>query len=176
MTRFTRKPPRLKVDNSIYFLTFCTCRHSKVLHKHGLPEFLIEDLHFYSKNIQELVAYTIMPDHIHLLVKVKEAITLSNFLRSFKTHSSKRIREVSGLMGVPIWQRGTMDHCIRGTLADADFENHLIYLFYNSRKHLGIAPKDFAYHNFSEMVKRGWLEEDFCDFAEETNERFDKYE
>ncbi len=73
----------------------------------------LEDLKFYSKIIRELIAYTIMPDHIHLLVEIEDVKTLSKFLQSFKTHSSKKIQELTGKSKYPIWQRGTMDHCIR---------------------------------------------------------------
>jgi hypothetical protein len=59
-----------------------------------------------------------------------------------------------------------MDHCIRFSWENKDFENHLGYLFYNSWKHLHIGPKDFPYHNFDSMVKRGWLHEDIIDFPE----------
>jgi len=105
-----------------------------------------------------------MPDHIHLLVEVGEVKTLSIFLQRFKSHTSKKIQEILKSKNNPIWQRGTMDHCIRD---DNDFTNHLNYLFYNSLKHLGISPRDFTYHNFKEIVERGWIEEYFCAFAEE---------
>ena len=74
---------------------------------------------------------------------------------------------------VYVWQRGTMDHCIRD---DQDFENHLNYIFYNSWKHLGIAPCEFKLHNFEEIVERGWLEKDFCGFPEKDEKRFEVYE
>ena len=176
MARITNKPPRWKENNSIYFLTFCTYRRRKILHSNGIPAILIEDLKFYSERINELIAYTIMPDHVHLLVEVEDVESLSKFLKSFKTHSSKKIQEIIGKSSDPIWQRGTMDHCIRESTANTDYENHIAYLFYNSLKHLGISPKDFELHNFHEIVARGWLEEDFCAFAEKTEKEFAIYE
>ena len=176
MKRYTNKPPRWKESHSIYFLTFCTYRHKKILHRNGIPVAIIEDLKFNSKIIKELIAYTIIPDHIHLLVEVEDVKTLSKFLQSFKTQSSKKIQELIGKSDDPIWQRGTMDHCIRESSANTDFENHLNYLFYNSQKHLGISPKDYLYHNFQEIVERGWLEEDFCEFTEKKEKEFALYE
>ena len=151
MKRITNKPPRWKDSNSIYFLTFCTFKHRKILHHTGIPIFIIEDLNYYSKIIKELIAYTILPDHLHVLIEVEEGNTLSKFLQSFKTHSSKKIQEVIGRNNNPIWQRGTMDHCIRTSSANTDFENHLKYLFYNSQKHLGKSPKDFPYPVLSKI-------------------------
>ena len=176
MGRITNKPQRWKESYSIYFLTFCTFQHRKILHRNGIPMFIKEDLKYYSKIIKELIAYTIMPDHIHLLIEVEDVKTLSKFLQSFKTHSSKKIQELIGKNNNPIWQRGTMDHCIHESFANVDFENHLRYLFYNSQKHLGISPKNYPYHNFQEIVQQGWLKEDFCEFSERIENEFAMYE
>jgi len=173
MKRQTNKPPRWKEDDSIYFLTFCTYKHRKILLSRRITAVLIEDLKFYSKLIRELIAYTIMPDHIHLLIKIEDVKSLSKFLQSFKTRSSKKIQELIGKSEYPIWQRGTMDHCIRD---ENDFANHLTYLFYNSYKHLKISLKDFDYHNFNEIIKRGWMEENFCVFSEKKEKEFLLYE
>ena len=54
-----------------------------------------------------------------------------------------------------LWQPGTMDHCIRFSRNDNDYQNHLSYIFVNSKKHLGIAPRDYPYHNFLEFVEAG---------------------
>jgi REP element-mobilizing transposase RayT len=176
MKRINNKPPRWKESYSIYFLTFCTFRHRKILHCDGVPAFITEELKYYSKIIKELIAFTIMPDHIHLLIEVEDIKSLSKFLQSFKTHSSRKIQELLGKNNNPFWQRGTMDHCIRESSANIDFENHLNYLFYNSQKHLGISPKYYPYHNFQEIVKRGLLEENFCELSERIEKEFAIYE
>jgi hypothetical protein len=44
------------------------------------------------------------------------------------------------------------------------------------QKHLGISTKDFRLHSFNEMVEKGWMEEDFCDFPEENEKKFMMYE
>jgi hypothetical protein len=96
----------------------------------------------------------------------------SAFLRDFKKFTSHKIKKHA--VEEHVWQRGTMDHCIRISLENKDFENHLSYIFSNSWKHLGIKPKDFPYHNFHEIVQKGWLEYDFCDF--DAPKEFDRYE
>ena len=169
---FSRKPPRWQNDNSIYFLTFCTFHRQKLLHKNQIPEFLIEELRFYSKKLKNMMAFTIMPDHIHLLVEIESIQSMSAFLRDFKKITSREIKKYA--IKEHVWQSGTMDHCIRTSLANEDLENHIYYIFYNSWKHLGVKPKDFPYHNFSEIVKKGWLENDFYDF--DAPKEFDKYE
>ncbi len=174
MKQFSRKPPRWQQDNSLYFLTLCTYRRNKYLHRNNVPEFLIEELLFYSKNIRDLISYTIMPDHIHLLLETETAKAMSSFLRDYKKYTSAGIKKLLGVRDAHIWQRGTMDHCIRQSLQNEDFENHLYYLYYNSLKHIGIKPKDFPYHNFNEIVERGWLEDDFLGFY--VPKEFEMYE
>ncbi|MFQ5799410.1 MAG: transposase, partial [Bacteroidota bacterium] len=76
-----RKPPRLTRDNALYFLTFCTSQRRPLLHRPGIAEFVIDELHFYKAKIEELIAYTIMPDHVHLILEISSSETLSIFLR-----------------------------------------------------------------------------------------------
>lgn len=219
MNSFRNKPPRYYQDNASYFLTFCTFRRRRLLHLPGIPEFLIEELHFYERKIRKLVAYTILPNHIHLIVEVAGSRSLSTFLQSFKSYTSKEIKKrlidssrrqpavtncdlgvtTSGMptgsrllpmdhvrQSMPtgsrllhvdrVWQPGTMDHCIRMTWDGKDYENHVSYLFFNSQKHLGIAPKDFPYHNFIEFEAQGIFDMSFCSVNENICSRFSIYE
>jgi REP element-mobilizing transposase RayT len=94
MKRYTNKPPRWKESHSIYFLTFCTYRHKKILHRNGIPVAIIEDLKFNSKIIKELIAYTIIPDHIHLLVEVedvKNTLEVSSIIQNAFIEENSRV-------------------------------------------------------------------------------------
>ncbi len=190
-----QKPPRFKEGNSFYFLTFCTFKRKQLLHNETIPQFLIEELQFYKQKVKDLIAYTIMPDHIHLIVEVEKVEEMSAFLRDFKKYTSKGIKRMlcgngsptricdgqstpisDRLLREPIWQPGTMDHCIRMNWENKDFENHLSYLFYNSYKHLNIPPKDFQHHNFTEFVAQGVFDNDFLAMDESTTKTFEIYE
>ncbi|MBI3194935.1 MAG: transposase [Ignavibacteriae bacterium] len=224
MKQYRKKPPRFTQDAAYYFLTFCTFKRKPLLHLSGIPEFLITELYFYESKIKRFLAYTIMPDHIHLLVEVDNATDLSIFLRDFKKFTSREIKTrlrssgspdpqptriqnepltstndvspihtnnaalapihaalVSGYYGSfdfsePVWQPGTMDHCIRMNWTNLDYRNHLSYLFYNSMKHLNIPPKNFPYHNFSTFVQEGIFDDDYCSFDEQTFPASSTYE
>lgn len=166
MTIFTKQPKRYTLDYAYYFLTFNTYKRKKLLHEKGIPEFLIKELQFYRKKwLKELIAYTIMPHHLHLSIEAKIVKELSAFLRDFKKYTSVEIKERLNLDTPYFWQRGTRDHYIRLT-TETDFDNHLNYIFYNSWKHLRVLPKDFPYHNFLEWVDKGLFEINFCDFNE----------
>jgi REP element-mobilizing transposase RayT len=70
-----------------------------------------------------------MPEHIHLLVETDTVQSMSAFLRDFKKYTSREIKKYA--IDEHIWQQGTMDHCIRMSLQNEDFENHIHYIFYN---------------------------------------------
>jgi REP element-mobilizing transposase RayT len=180
MRMYPGKPPRFHQGHSLYFLTFCTFKRKKLLHLSGIPEFLIEELHFYSRKIKSLIAYTIMPDHIHLIIEVEEAEMVSDFLRDFKKYTSIEIRRMLIPQSIEIkgrlWQPGTMDHMIRMGWENRDYQNHLSYVFFNSIKHLGISPIDFPYHNFKDFVVQGVFDKDFCAIDQRSLSSFGIYE
>lgn len=180
MASYPKRPPRATAESSPYFLTFCTLFRRRLLHEPGVPEFLIQELYFYSHHLEAFVAYTIMPDHLHLIVEIDTIADLSRFLRDFKKYTSVKLKQQFRLHGSSwkqrIWQPGTMDHCIRMHNTSHDYENHLNYLFHNSVKHLGIAPLDFPYHNFIEFVKPGLLGKNCSSISEETVRQFALYE
>ena len=174
-TKISRKPPRFDQNDSSYFLTFCTFDRKPLL-MGDVADMMVENIKFYSDRLEEVTAYTVMPDHVHLLVAVERVKHLSNFLRDLKKHTSKEIKKDLSLQVSHIWQRGTMDHCIRLSNSNEDFENHLYYIFYNSWKHLGTPPKSFHYHNFMEFVEKGWLDINFFSFDESKHAAFKMYE
>ena len=158
--KISNKPPRFKQDDAIYFLTFCTYGRAMILHQPFVPDMLIENLRFYGARLKDLIAYTVMPYHIHLIVEIRKIKTLSDFLRDFKKRTSRQIRSIVNAETRYIWQRGTRDHYIRPCLSQKDFDNHIRYLFLNSWKHLCIPPRAFPYHNLQEAVERGFISAD----------------
>lgn len=158
--KITNKPPRFKQDNAVYFLTFCTYGKAKILLHPCVPEMLIENLRFYGARLKDLIAYTIMLDHIHAMAEITEIKILSAFLRDYKKRTSRKVRELAKPEIRFIWQRGTQDHYIRPCASQKDFDNHIRYLFSNSWKHLHISPRAFPYHNLDEAIVRGFIPAD----------------
>lgn len=95
-----------------YYLTICTHNRSPIFSrkesctvglkaiKHTCPECQIY-----------LIAYCIMPDHIHLLVLPTGDISVSEFVRRFKARTACKLRKQGKL--VEVWQRGFFDHIVR---------------------------------------------------------------
>ena len=76
-----------------------------------------------------LESYVIMPNHIHLLLRVRVdeygrpmvAPTMSQVVKQLKGFVSKQV-------GISIWQKSFYDHIIRNR---EDFEEHLRYIYEN---------------------------------------------
>jgi REP element-mobilizing transposase RayT len=58
-----------------------------------------------------LLAWVVMPDHIHLLVELRGG-SLPQTVRAFKGRTAMRINAIRGSRG-SVWQRGYHDHAIR---------------------------------------------------------------
>ena len=117
-------------QSGAYFLTICTHNREPVFGKianakmelniygrivsarwHNLPRY-----HVYI----ELDAFVVMPNHVHGIVVIRSDSTelakrrpISEIVSGFKTFSSRRINEVRGTSGIPVWQRNYWEHVIR---------------------------------------------------------------
>ena len=119
-----RKRTRLKdfdySQNGYYFITICTKDKEKLL-----CEIVWDDAHIvpspygvviekYIKSIVGIDKYVIMPNHIHLIIKIDSGTmwassptkSISQLIKSFKIIVTKEI-------GKPIFQRSFYDHIIR---------------------------------------------------------------
>jgi putative transposase len=66
----------------------------------------------------EIDDYCVMPDHFHGIIKINEIqngkpTSLSEFIRAFKSFSSREINLSMNSQGTPIWQRNYFEHVIR---------------------------------------------------------------
>ena len=129
--------------SGVYFLTICTAQRRNYFWRDtvgatiGRPQDI--NLSPYGKIVEEAIKnipqtypslsvehYVIMPDHIHLLVRIRAdengrpmvAPTVSRVVQQFKGFVTKR-------MGEPVWQKLFFDHVIRNRL---DLEEHIKYI------------------------------------------------
>ena len=68
-------------------------------------------LHFHGQRYI-LLAWCIMPNHVHLVLAPLEEHTLSRILHSIKSYTANRINNILGRRG-PLWERESFDHLIR---------------------------------------------------------------
>ena len=68
----------------------------------------------------DVSAFIVMPNHAHGIMVIRADSTeqakrhsIPEIVRGFKTFSSRRINEVRGMPGTPVWQRNYWEHVIR---------------------------------------------------------------
>ena len=123
-----RKPNRLTEydysQNGAYFVTVCTQDRKKILSSivgddaHIVPKPYGIITEKYIRNVPEITKYVIMPDHIHMIIRLDngsmwastptkpQSSRVANIGRSIKILTTKEI-------GTAIFQRSYYDHVIR---------------------------------------------------------------
>ena len=146
-----RKEMRLKRfdynSSNAYFLTICTKERQRILSKivlgkSGEPEIVLTTIgDVVERNVRSIDKtgyalvdlYVIMPDHIHLIVRLNEKTkekanptnqTIPHIVSTFKRLCSKEI-------GTNVFQRSYYDHIIRDR---EDYEARMEYVYDNPAK------------------------------------------
>ena len=122
---------------SAYFITICTKDRRNLLcdivgdDAHIVPKKYGMVAQKYLSHITELDKYVIMPNHIHMILRIDGTMkassptqSISTIVRSFKTMVTKEI-------GESIFQRSFHDHVIRG---QADYDEIWTYIENNPKK------------------------------------------
>lgn len=95
----------------------------------------MESLHFRDGKVYELIAYCIMPNHIHIIfTPLQESkdkyYSLSKIMHSLKRHTAREANLFLGRSGA-FWQHENYDHFVRD---DAELERIVKYVLYNPVK------------------------------------------
>jgi putative transposase len=104
---------RYSQANQIYHVTFTTYLRKPVFSDFTAAKIVcrtITDSGILKGN--ELLAWTLMPDHIHLLFQLSEQDKISDFSRRIKSSSSLMVNRSLGCSG-KLWASGYYDHAIR---------------------------------------------------------------
>lgn len=130
------QPPHFEIEGSIYFIT-TRLKERKSLFTADQTEIVnktIFDLK--SRNEWALYAYVIMPNHLHLLMRLTR-YGISKTVQLLKGRASRQINEGN------FWQKGFFDLTI---LTDHKFKEKFNYIHYNPVK-WGLVEKaeDYKY-------------------------------
>ena len=129
-------------QNGAYFITICTQDRKPILSTivgddaHIVPKPYGQIAEKYIRNVPEIEKYVIMPDHIHMIIRLDNGSMwastptrtnrVASIVRSIKTLTTKEI-------GKAIFQRSYYDHVIRN---QQDYNEIWEYIEYNPRKWL----------------------------------------
>ena len=84
---------KYNIENQVHFITIDTYKKIKIFDNENLYQIIIDNLNFYREKFSfKLIAYVIMPNHIHLLIQLSEKYNnISKVMQDFKSHSAKEI-------------------------------------------------------------------------------------
>lgn len=107
----------------------------KYLANPNVAKLIVESLHFRDGKVYELIAYCIMPNHIHIVFTPLEEsknkyYSLSKIMHSLKRHTAREAHLILGRHGI-FWQHENYDHFIRD---DGELERIVKYVLYNPVK------------------------------------------
>jgi REP-associated tyrosine transposase len=111
-----KRPPRIRgfpyVGRHRYFLTICVERRRKSFADTLLAQWVsTKFVHCAGVHDMGVVAYCVMPDHLHGLVEgLEQSSDCRRFVASFKQHTGYEYRRVAAQ---PLWQEGYYDHVLR---------------------------------------------------------------
>jgi REP element-mobilizing transposase RayT len=112
MARPLRLPNVSYVGPARYFLTFCTLRRLPVFRDADVAAMTLSQ--FRTTAAQErfvILAYCLMPDHVHLLVEaLSDGSDLRRFVKLAKQRSGGRYRRTHF---TPLWQPGYFERILR---------------------------------------------------------------
>lgn len=104
---------RYSQENQIYHLTMTTWKRTPIFlewEAASIAARVIEEPSI--QKLSEIQAWVVMPDHVHILIKLGGIDTLGKYVNRFKSVTSRRIHS-SGTYTDAIWGRAFHDNAIR---------------------------------------------------------------
>ena len=148
---------RYYIPNSIVFITAVTNGRIPYLDgERNLSLFWETMRHTQQRHPFHLLAYVILPEHFHWLLRVEDPSGNSSpILHSVKRNYTLNFKRAHGLTTpLQLWQARFWDHVIRD---DRDLERHFDYVHYNPVKHGYVTkPEDWSESTYSHWLERGY--------------------
>jgi putative transposase len=131
---FMRRYIRNYVEGGTFFFTLVTNGRNAFFCDSSSVEICLKALGQIQKfHPFELVAYCIMPDHLHLLISLPaDQKDFSTIIKEFKKKVTKELKHQRNDPGLVEWQDRFWEHTIRD---QRDFKTHFDYIHYNPIKH-----------------------------------------
>jgi len=118
---------RYSESERIYLLTTTLLQRRRLFSDFRLARLLITELRVAHEQQQVAsLAWVVMPDHLHWLVKLQSG-SLDELMRRIKSNSARQINQFLGTQG-PIWQPGYHDRALR---QDEDLQSAARYIVAN---------------------------------------------
>jgi putative transposase len=149
---------RYYVPNAIYFIVAVTRDRRPVFADATNVDLLFDILRqVRQRKPFRLLAYSIIPDHVNLLLRPAEEANISRIMLSIKRSFTLRFKELNHITGsLSLWQARFWDHIIRD---EEDLRRHFDYIHYNPVKHgLVTRPEDYPHSSYRHWLEKGYYE------------------
>jgi 1-hydroxy-2-methyl-2-(E)-butenyl 4-diphosphate synthase len=103
-----------------------------------IAKLVLDAIKHFDGDRYHLHAWSIMPNHVHVILHPSGDIQLEKIVHSWKSFTAKKANELSGKNG-GFWQEEYYDHVVRD---GEDFKNQVRYVLENPRK--GNAPGEWT--------------------------------
>jgi putative transposase len=151
MNRIYSKPPRLPVitqSQPLYFVTFCIMYRRRLLANADAHEAFCQYAQAGLEHGAGVGRYVLMPQHIHLFIRVSGETTLGRWVGGLKRAMGRVLESNGGL----VWQPGFFDHLLRH---DESYAEKWAYVRDNPvRKNLVTKWEDWPYLGEIVMIDR----------------------
>lgn len=150
---FKKRPARLTriyYNTPLYFITFCTYKRQPLLASDTIHQEFRKAAERVSAAGNAVGCYVIMPDHIHVFVRIGNRGRLSLAVKCLREHITKRLHQ--DCSGLRIWQPGFFDHIMR---SEESYAEKWLYVRNNPvRAGLCISPDKWPYQG--EIIVIRW--------------------
>jgi putative transposase len=150
---------RYYIPNALVFITTVTKDRQNLFGRQENVSLLFDTMHR-AQDIHpfHLLAYVVLPDHMHFLMRTDPSVTFSEVMQCIKGNFTYQYKLANAITSpLVLWQSRFWDHIIRD---EQDLARHLDYIHYNPVKHcLAAAPDMWEHSTFSFWAKRGYYEQ-----------------
>jgi len=149
---------RYYVPNAIYFIVAVTKDRRGIFADTVHVDLLFEIMRqVRQRKPFALLAYSIIPDHVNLLLKPTGEANISRIMLSIQRSFTLRFKELYGItVSLSLWQSCFWDHIIRD---EEDLRRHFDYIHYNPVKHgLVSRSEDYPHSSYQHWLEKGYYE------------------
>ena len=134
---YRRRMPHWRLTGAVYFVTWRLDKSQAFLSA-AESEIVASAIKHFDRQRYDPMAYVVMPNHVHILVRPYEQFLLQDIVRSWKSFTAYKLQRQSGKQG-RIWQEEYFDRIMRD---EAEFFEKAQYILNNPLK---IQPQSKEY-------------------------------
>lgn len=148
--KLTNRPKHILQNDSYYFITIRTINGQWFLQPDKYKQLLLDIIKVKVKKFHSsLIAYAILNNHAHFIIKIADSKTLPKMIAEINGASARAINVADDAIERKIWWN-YFDKIIRD---EKDFFKHLNYIHQNPIKHQITKDFDYKFSNYNSWLK-----------------------